>query len=491
MAWGTTKDVRRLTDWDRKLDCLGEPGGQTLPVYAVRPEGLDALLATMPDRAAAFLRDSGFAGAAGAVSLVPGGAGTAGAVLGLGSVAGPWPFGALPYALPEGCVCRLAGVIDSPGDALLGFCMGAYKFRTLKGGSAGRAPARLVQPDGTRDAAQIAETIWLVRDLINLPANLLGPVELAEAAVATLVAAGATAAIVEGEALERDYPLIHAVGSGSARPARVVTASWQGSRAHEGSPLISLCGKGVVFDTGGYNLKPGNTMLRMKKDMAGAAVALGLARLIMLADLPLRLEIRLGCVENSVSGSAMRPMDVLRSRRGLTVSVGNTDAEGRLVLADLLAEASDRRPGLLLDFATLTGAARVALGPDLPALFCNDDVLADALQGGARAVHDPVWRLPLYDSYNYLLESYDADLNNVSDKPYAGAVIAALFLQRFVAPGVRWAHLDLYGWNDAARIGRPEGGEAQTLRMAFATISRIIHEWDWRKIALRTEFSQT
>ena len=313
----------------------------------------------------------------------------------------------------------------------------------------------------------MAETIWLVRDLVNLPANLLGPAELAEAASATLRALGVEPILITGDTLEAEYPLVAAVGRGSARPPVVVTASWRGSRARDTAPLISLVGKGVCFDTGGYDLKPGGQMLRMKKDMGGAAVALGLARMIILADLPLRLELRLGCVENSVSGAAMRPMDVLRSRRGLTVSVGNTDAEGRLVLADLLAEASDRLPDLLLDFATLTGAARVALGPDLPALFSNDDQVAEALQSGGRFAHDPVWRLPLYDSYNYLLESYDADLNNVSDKPVAGAIIAALFLQRFVVPAVRWAHLDLYAWNDAPRMGRPEGGDAQTLRACF------------------------
>jgi len=492
-----------LALWGRKLDCLAPSGapagvaagngaaGSALPVYAVRPEGLDALLATMPDRAAAFLHDSGFAARAGMVALVPGGSGTAGAVLGLGSVAGPYPFGALPFALPERSTCRFTGAIDSLSDAMLGFCMGAYRFDGLKFGPPGRAAARLAQPDGTWEAAQIAETIWLVRDLINVPANLLGPAELAQAAFETLSPLGAAVAIIGGDALGKAYPLIEAVGRGSARPPLVVSAIWRGSRARDDSPLISLCGKGVCFDTGGYNLKPASGMLKMKKDMGGAAVALGVARLIMLYDLPVRLELRLGCVENSVSGSAIRPMDVLRSRRGYAVTIGNTDAEGRLVLADLLAEASDRRPDLLLDFATLTGAARVALGPDLPALFCNDDQFADALLTAARLAHDPVWRLPLYDSYNYLLESYDGDLNNVSEKPYAGAIIAALFLQRFVATGVRWAHLDLYAWNDAGRSGRPEGGEAQTLRATFATISRIVHDWDWKKISIQTEFSQT
>ncbi len=477
--------------WGRELDCLTEPGATTLPVYAVRPEGLDAFLSAVPDRAAAFLRESGFAAAAGAVVLVPGGAGTAGAVLGLGGMPGPLPFGALPYALPEGSLVRFAGALDSPEDAVLGFCMGAYRFDMLKSVSAGREPARLVVPEGGRPALAIAETIWLVRDLINLPANLLGPAELADAAAETLRKLGATVTMTGGEKLAKEYPLIEAVGRGSARAPRVVLAAWRGSKAHDSSPLISLCGKGVCFDTGGYNLKPGAMMLRMKKDMGGAAVALGVARLMMLADLPVRLELRLGCVENSVSGSAIRPMDVLRSRRGLTVSIGNTDAEGRLVLADLLAEASDSSPDLLVDFATLTGAARVALGPDVPAFFCNDDALAERMQLASRAAHDPVWRMPLYDSYNYLLESYDGDLNNVSDKPYAGAIIAALFLQRFVAAGQRWLHLDLYAWNDGSRMARPEGGEAQTLRAVFGLISTLVHDGDWKRLGSKRDFPQT
>ena len=213
-------------------------------------------------------------------------------------------------------------------------------------------------------------------------------------------------------------------------------------------------------------------MIRMRKDMAGAAIAIGLAQLIITHALPIRLEVRLGCVENSISGAALRPSDILRSRRGLSVSIGNTDAEGRLVLADLLAEASDLGPEILLDFATLTGAARVALGPDVAALFCNHDGLASEIETAARAAHDPVWRLPLYPGYNSQLEGVGCDLQNVAAKPDAGAVIAALFLQRFVAPGTPWAHFDLYGWNDASRPGRPEGGEAQCLRAAF----NLIHD---------------
>ncbi len=465
-----------MAQWGRELDCLARPGGNVLPVHAVRPEALDTFLTTVPDRAATFLRQSGFAAAAGSVVLVPGESGAAGAVLGLGGMAGPLPFAALAYALPEGAQVSLAGVLDAPEQAVLGFCMGAYRFHALKSSAPARGPAHLVPPPGCADALVLAQTIWLVRDLINWPANLLGPAELAEAAVHVLAPLGAEVTVCDGEHLAVAYPLIEAVGRGSPRSPRVVIGRWRGSGARQSSPLVSLCGKGVCFDTGGNDLKTGAAMLRMKKDMGGAAIALGLARLIVLADLPVRLEVRLGCVENSLSGSAMRPMDVLRSRRGLTVSVGNTDAEGRLVLADLLAEACDARPDILMDFATLTGAARVALGPDLPALFCNDDVLAERMIFAGRAAHDPVWRLPLFDSYNCLLDSYDADLNNVADKPYAGAIVAALFLQRFIAAGQRWLHLDLYAWNDGTRLGRPEGGEAQTLRAAYGMILHLFRD---------------
>jgi leucyl aminopeptidase len=319
----------------------------------------------------------------------------------------------------------------------------------------------------------------LVRYFINLPANVVGPAVLAVGAGVALAAAGANVSVTEGAALAKAYPLIEAVGRGSARAPRVVKATWidpnRGADATVTLPLISLCGKGVCFDTGGYDLKQSASMLRMKKDMAGAAIALGVALLVIGAKLPVTLELRLGCVENSVSGTAIRPLDVIRSRRGLTVSIGNTDAEGRLVLADLLAEASDSAPDMLLDFATLTGAARVALGPDIAALFCNDDRLATAIEAAARHAHDPVWRLPLWGGYDHMLEGAGCDLTNVADKPYAGAVLAALFLQRFVAGATRWAHFDVYAWNDGPRPGRPEGGEAQCLRTAFELISRFVH----------------
>jgi leucyl aminopeptidase len=254
----------------------------------------------------------------------------------------------------------------------------------------------------------------------------------------------------------------------------VAAFTWRGSGAHADAPLVSLCGKGVCFDTGGYDIKPAAGMLRMKKDMGGAATVLGIARILMEADLPIRLAVRIGCVENSISGHAMRPGDILRTRRGLTVEVGNTDAEGRLVLCDLLAEASDERPALLLNCATLTGAARVATGPDLPALFATDDGWAEAIAAAGLAIGDPVWRLPLWDGYDRWLDSPVADLNNVASRPFAGAVVAALFMRRFLAPGTPWVHLDLYAWNDSTRPGRPEGGEAQAMRAVAAAVERLL-----------------
>ncbi len=313
-----------------------------------------------------------------------------------------------------------------------------------------------------------AAATWMVRDLINTPANILGPVELADFTLSLAQRYGAASGMFAGAALEEAFPTIAAVGRGSVRPPRVATFHWRGRDAADDSPLLSLCGKGVCFDTGGYDLKPSAGMLRMKKDMGGAATVLGLARIVMAADLPIRLAVRIGCVENSVSGTAMRPSDVIRTRSGLTVEIGNTDAEGRLVLCDLLDEASAEQPSLLVDCATLTGAARVALGPDLPALFSNDDAMAEALLRFGNVVHDPLWRLPLWSDYNEWLKSPIADLNNVSSKPLAGAIVAGLYLQRFVSPGIPWIHLDLYAWNDQSRPGRPEGGEAMAMRALFA-----------------------
>ena len=400
--------------------------------------------------------------------MLPGPEGVAGAVLGLGADRTPYAFGGLASRLPESSAWYLQPGDYDPAAATLGYCLGTYRYAAFK--AADRAPARLVAPPGQAEAISQAGAIAMVRDLINMPANLLGPVELGDIAVGLAARYGAEASVVEGVELDREYPTVAAVGRGSDRRARVETFRWQGSAATADSPLLSLCGKGVCFDTGGYDLKPSSGMLRMKKDMGGAATVLGLSRIVMEADLPIRLVTRIGCVENSVSGNAMRPLDVIRTRSGLTVEIGNTDAEGRLVLCDLLHDASDESPDLLVDCATLTGAARVAVGPDLPALFCtDDDWAADLLRCGI-ATHDPMWRLPLWSGYDDWLKSPIADLNNVSSRPQAGAIVAALFLKRFVPAGIPWAHIDLYAWNDQSRPGRPEGGEAQTLRAIFQAV---------------------
>jgi len=454
---------------DQTIDCVVEAAEASRPIHPVRPEGLSGFLDTLPANQAAFVRDGGFGAKPGEFCLLPGSEGIEGAVLGLGPEASPYVFGGLPTQLPPAGAWRLEAGDYDPTSATLGYCLGAYRYTRFR--PAGQALARLVCPPGQQSSLAQAAATWMVRDLINAPANVLGPVELADFSVTLADRFGASSEVFADEALEQGYPTIAAVGRGSARPPRVVTFRWRGSAATDDAALVSLCGKGVCFDTGGYDLKPSSGMLRMKKDMGGAATILGLARIIMEADLPIRLVVRVGCVENAVSGTAMRPSDVLRTRSGLTVEIGNTDAEGRLVLCDLLDEASDENPALIADCATLTGAARVALGPDLPALFCNDEAWAAQVLRSGTAVHDPLWRLPLWSDYDDWLKSPIADMNNVSAKPLAGSIVAALYLKRFIKPGIPWLHLDLYAWNDASRPGRPEGGEAMGMRAMFAALT--------------------
>jgi leucyl aminopeptidase len=455
---------------EQTIDCIASSPAGARPVHVVRPGGLPAFLETLPGGQTGFLKDTGFGAKAGELRFLPGPDGVAGAALGIGTDTSPFVFGSLSQQLPDiGPWRLLPGDYDAP-TATLGYCLGAYRYDHFL--ASDRKPASLYVPAGHETSLSQARATWMVRDLINTPPNILGPVELADFAVSLADRHGAVSEVFADALLEHGYPTIAAVGRGSVRPPRVVTFHWRGTSATDTSPLLSLCGKGVCFDTGGYDLKPSAGMLRMKKDMGGAATVLGLARVIMAADLPVRLAVRVGCVENSVSGTAMRPSDVITTRSGLTVEVGNTDAEGRLVLCDLLDEASDESPSLLVDCATLTGAARVALGPDLPALFSNDDRLAEALLRAGTAVHDPVWRLPLWAGYDDWLKSPVADLNNVASKPLAGSIVAALYLQRFVKPGIPWMHLDLYGWNDQARPGRPEGGEAMAMRALFTLAQR-------------------
>ncbi len=455
------------------LDCLASATDPApLPLQATTPAGLAALKASLPPAAAAFLAGTGFAGRAQELALLPGEAGLAGAVLGLGEAApSPFSFGGLAHALPSGSTWRLALDPALEADAVLGWCLGAYRYRQFK--QQPRPVARLLPPPGSEAALATALALWRARDLINTPPNLLGPAELAAAVQAVAAAYGASCQMIAGAELEAGFPAVQAVGQGSPRAPRVAVLEWAGPGAGPDAPLVALCGKGVCFDTGGLDLKPSSAMLRMKKDMGGAAVALGVAELVMQAGLPVRLVLLVGAVENSVSGASFRPSDVIQTRAGISVEIGNTDAEGRLVLADLLAFAAERKPAVVLDFATLTGAARVALGPDLPAFFANDDGLAAAVLAAGLTAHDPVWRLPLYAAYDSWLDSGVAQLCNVASKPMAGAVTAALFLQRFVPADLRWGHIDLYAWNDATRPGRPEGGEAQVMRGIAVALAKM------------------
>jgi leucyl aminopeptidase len=454
----------------RAVDCLfeGSDDQAVHRVHAVRPEGLEAFKGVLAERQRNYLEFSGFAAKSGVVVVLPAGDdGIIDAVLGLGGDRGPYPFGALPFALPAESRWRL--VDCDVADATLGFCLGAYRFGSLKAEVS--RPALLRRENGCEAAVRMADAIWMARDLVNQPANLLGPAELAKVLVESGECFGAITTIVSDDDVTRDYPTIAAVGRGSDRGPCVATLRWRGSAATDRSPLVSLCGKGVCFDSGGYDLKPSSGMLRMKKDMGGAAALMGVAALVMAEDLPVRLVLRIGCVENSVSGSAMRPLDVIRTRSGKTVEVGNTDAEGRLVLCDLLAEAAAETPDILIDAATLTGAARTALGPDLPALFCNDPEWTKRFLDAGIAQHDSLWPLPLWSGYDSWLDSTVADLGTVSLKPQAGAIVAALFLQRFVTGSKAWAHLDVYAWNDHTRPGRPEGGEGTAIRAVYSALS--------------------
>jgi len=443
-------------------------GVTSLPLHAVHAADVPAFFGTLPGAAAAFLRASGFSAKPGEIALLPNENGLAGAAIGIGKEASPWHFGSAAWALPAGSRWHLAGGLPDPAQAVLGWHLGAYRW--LRHKHHDRLPAELLMPSGCEESVMIAEAICAARDLINMPAAELGPQQLVEAAAGLAQRHGGRAEIIAGQALADGFPCMAAVGAGSPRAPHLAVLHWEGGAQ---GPLIALCGKGVCFDTGGLDIKPSSAMLRMKKDMGGAAVMLAVAEMAMRACLPVRLLVLIGAVENAVSGHAMRPMDVLRTRKGLRVEIGNTDAEGRLVLCDLLQFATEQRPAMILDAATLTGAARVALGPDLPALFSNDDALAEGLLRAGQAVQDPLWRLPLHDGYDGWLDSPFADLSNVSTKPMAGAVTAALFLRRFLPEGQPWAHLDVYAWNDAARPGRPEGGEAQSARAIFKMLQKF------------------
>jgi leucyl aminopeptidase len=442
-------------------------GGPASPIWFSRPDEWQAIDA--PPAAIAFARAQEFAAGSGQIAVLPDREGAIlGALCGLGSGAlDPLLPGKLAGALPPGDY-RLVGW---PGDAELAavaFLLGSYRFTTYRKRGASRVRLRLDAAVDRARALRIAESVAMGRDLIDTPANDLGPGEIAQAAAALARRHRARCAVILGDELlgKPGFPLIHAVGRASARAPRLVDI--RHGPAH--APRVTLVGKGVAFDTGGLDIKPASGMLLMKKDMGGAATALAAARMIMDADLPVRLRVLLPLVENAVGGDAFRPGDVLRSRKGLAVEIGNTDAEGRLILADALTLGDEERPDLMIDFATLTGAARVALGPDLPPFFTRSDRLAEDIARLGAKVADPAWRLPLWTPYETMLDSKVADMNNVSAGSFAGSIVAALFLARFVEHAAEWAHFDIYGWTPTAKPARPEGGEPQAARLVYALV---------------------
>lgn len=453
---------------------FADPQAAALPLRALAPDALPATLAALPPAQAAFLAASGFEAALGEVRLLPGEGGVAGAVLGLGDAAARrrTRFGPAKAAglLPPGD-WRLEGV-DDPAlrdETALGWLLAQYRFDSYRA-PRDRPLARLVCPGGC-DAVRLtamAEAEWLTRDLINTPANDMGPDELEAAFRALAGGFGASVRAIAGDELEQGFPMVAAVGRASPRAPRILEMRWGGA-----GPALTLAGKGVCFDTGGLDLKPSANMLLMKKDMGGAATVMGLAQMVMALGLPLRLRVIVPAVENAVSGSAMRPRDILRSRKGLTVEVNNTDAEGRLILADALAWGAEEGPDLMLSMATLTGAARVAVGPDLAPFFTDDEGLAGALQAAAGPAFDPVWRLPLWDPYETLIEPGIADLDNAPSGGFAGATTAALFLRRF-AGGGRWAHFDIFGHVPADLPGRPKGGAGQGARAVLGALPEVL-----------------
>jgi len=458
-----------MTDFASLL--LPDRGQPARMLHLVAKKDLPGWLEAQPPRTRAAVTAAGFEGDAGGVVILGGDAPEEwSALVGADEKGGPWGLAAAAAKLPEGSYRLAEGA--APGEAALGWLLAQHRFDRYRKDPKPIVQRVLLTPDPARIAAtvRLAEAVALVRDLVDTPSADLGPAELQQAVEEAGRAFSAKVTVTQGEPLETGFPMIHAVGRAAARrrAPRLIELEW-GEPKH---PRIAIVGKGVCFDSGGLDIKPSSGMLLMKKDMGGAAHALALARLVMAARLPVRLHLLIPAVENAISGDAFRPGDVLASRKGLHVEIGNTDAEGRLVLGDALALACEHDPALILDFATLTGAARVALGPDLPALFANDDALAADFAALGQEVGDPVWRLPLWAPYNDMLKSDLADINNAGSGGFAGSITAALFLERFVAKGTAWAHLDTFAWMPSAKPGRPKGGEALGLRAAWALLER-------------------
>jgi leucyl aminopeptidase len=454
-----------------KEELIRPDKGQTAtPIRLVNKDGFEAFAKGLSGPQRAALAGQKFTGAGYQVGIVPDGEGWF-AVGGVKDPAGlsSWCLAKLAAELPAG-VYRLGEGEPGPkepGAALHGWQTAQYRFSRYKEDKEPEGPRVLLtkQAKAIEPALAEARAVALVRDLVNTPAEDMGPAALEAEAEKLAKAHGAKLAVTKGEALEREYPMVHAVGRAAARThaPRMLHLTWGDEKA----PVLAVVGKGVCFDSGGLDIKPASGMLLMKKDMGGAAHALALAGLVMGAGLKVRLHCLVPAVENAIAGNAFRPGDVLRSRKGLTVEIGNTDAEGRLVLGDALTRASEEKPELVIDFATLTGAARVAVGPDLPALFTRRDETAEALLAAGSAQDDPCWRLPLHEPYAEYLKSDIADTNNAHTNGYAGASVAALFLDKFVGDGIDWAHFDTFAWRPNAKPGRPKGGDALGLRAAW------------------------
>jgi leucyl aminopeptidase len=445
------------------------------PLWLVAEGDLDGWLATQDEATRAWLGALRFRGERHQVACLAAGDGAVrGAVLGLGPLASPadlesWHLAGAVERLPGGA-WQIATQLPAAAAtaAALGWAHGSYRFERYRSKPRGPAPAALVPPQlaDMSYVRHMAAALAMARDLINTPAADLSPARLADEALALASHHGASGRCVVGDALREGFPAIHAVGQAAESGPRLVDFSWGDPTA----PKVTLVGKGVCFDTGGLDIKPPAGMLLMKKDMGGAACVLALARMVMASALPVRLRVLIPAVENAISGNAYRPGDVLRTRSGLTVEVGNTDAEGRLVLADALTLADAERPDLLVDLATLTGAARIALGPELPAVFGTREATVEALLRHGRQLADPLWPLPLWTGYDDELSSKVADLNNVSGSTFAGSIIGGLFLRRFVTAAQDWLHVDLYGWNPKDRPGRPVGAEPQAVRALYALL---------------------
>jgi len=445
---------------------LSKPARGSVPIHTTTSAGFAALAAAQPPATQRWFKTLGFAGAADTHALLPGADGSLQAVwAGVRSAAHPWALAALPLALPAGRY-HLAdeGLVMDAGAAALSWELGSYQFDLYK--TARRAPAQLQLPPtaAAQRALIVAAAMASTRDLVNTPAEHMGPAELAEAVRLVARQHGATFKQTVGDKLLPGFPAVHAVGRAALRAPRMIELNW-GKPKH---PRITLVGKGVCFDSGGLDIKGADGMRLMKKDMGGAANALGLAQMVMALKLPVRLQLLIPAVENAIAGNAYRPGDVFKTRSGLHIEIGNTDAEGRVILCDALSYAAESKPELLIDLATLTGAARVALGSQLPALFTRDTPLARRLVDEGLALDDPLWHMPLWDAYHRGIESDIADIVNTGKNALGGAINAALFLQDFVPATQAWMHIDLFAWNDGARPGRPVGGEAQTLRTLLA-----------------------